>query len=95
MKKNFQYILAIILLIIALGFGVTLGAIAWIIQETPDITNYKGSQETTRIYSAEGELLSRLYTEDRIYVPLNRIPDDLKKAIIAIEDTNFLQPPRY
>ncbi|MFW6381106.1 MAG: penicillin-binding protein 1A [Bacillota bacterium] len=84
-----QYIIAAIILIIALTFGITLGAVTWIIRDTPDITNYKGSIEATMIYGAEGEPLTRLYKENRIYVPLERIPSKLKNAVIAIEDKNF------
>ena len=89
MARKYQYIIAVILLFLALGFGITLGALAWIFQETPDISNYQGAQETTLIYSAEGELIQRFFTEDRIYVPLDRIPSNLTKAVIASEDTNF------
>ncbi|MFW6278981.1 MAG: penicillin-binding protein 1A [Bacillota bacterium] len=89
MKRKYQYTLAVILLILSLGFGIFIGAITYIVQETPDISNYKGAQETTRIYSADGDILSRFFTEDRVYVPLKRIPADLTKAVVAIEDTNF------
>jgi len=88
-KNKKRYIISIIILIIALAFGISLGAITWIIKDTPDIANYKGSYEATLIYSADGQLLTKLFKENRIYVPLERIPEDLKKAIIAIEDTNF------
>ncbi len=88
-KIKKRYIISFIILIIALVFGISLGIVTWIIKDTPDISNYQGSNETTLIYSADGELLTRLFKENRIYVPLERIPDDLKNAIIAIEDTNF------
>ncbi len=89
LKIKKRYIISIIILLIALIFGVSLGAVTWIIKDTPDITNYKGSYEATLIYSADGQLLTKLFKENRIYVPLERIPEDLKKAIVAIEDTNF------
>ena len=88
-RNKKQYIISVIILIIALGFGITVGAIAWIIKDTPDISNYKGSSESTRIYSADGQLLTKLFKENRIYVPLERIPKELKSAVIAIEDTSF------
>ncbi len=88
-KNRRQLIISAILLIIALGFGVSIGAIAWIIQDTPDITNYKGTSEATFIYSADGQLITKLFQENRIYVPLDRIPKELQTAIVAIEDTNF------
>jgi len=90
MKKRTKGILiTALLLIFALGAGTILGALTWIIQDTPDISDYKGSSEATLIYSSDGELLTKLFKENRVYVPLERIPQNLKNAIIAIEDTNF------
>src|SRR6056297_2190452 len=90
MKKKTKAIFLITFLIIfALGTGAMLGAVTWIIQDTPDITNYKGSSEATMIYDANGELLTKLFKENRVYVPLERIPENLKNAIVAIEDTKF------
>jgi penicillin-binding protein 1A len=90
MKKRTKAIFLIsFLLIFALGTGAILGAVTWIIQGTPDITDYKGSSEATLIYDADGELLTKLFKENRVYVPLERMPEDLKNAIVAIEDTKF------
>ncbi len=90
MKKRTKAIFLIsFLLIFALGTGAILGAVTWIIQDTPDITDYKGSSEATLIYDADGELLTKLFKENRVYVPLERIPENLKNAIVAIEDTKF------
>ncbi|MEC9490842.1 MAG: PBP1A family penicillin-binding protein [Halanaerobiales bacterium] len=90
MKKRTKAIFLIsFLLIFALGTGAILGAVTWIIQDTPDITGYKGSSEATLIYDADGELLTKLFKENRVYVPLNKIPEHLKNAIVAIEDTKF------
>ncbi|MFW6030941.1 MAG: transglycosylase domain-containing protein, partial [Halanaerobiales bacterium] len=84
-----QYIIAFIILFIALIFGISLGALSWVIQSTPDISDYKGSSEASLIYSADGELLTKLFSENRIYVPIDRIPSDLKNAIVATEDKSF------
>jgi len=88
-KKKGRYIIVALILIISLGVGVFVGAITWIIKDTPDISNYKGSSETTIIYSADGDLLTKLYRENRIYVSIDKIPAHLKEAIVAIEDKNF------
>jgi 1A family penicillin-binding protein len=45
--------------------------------------------ETTRVYSADGKLLARLYLENRTVVPLSQIATDLADAVIAIEDERF------
>ncbi len=71
--------------------GLGVGTLTWILQETPDISSFGRwhASETTRIYAANGELLSSIYEENRIFVPLNQVPDNLKNAVIAIEDTRF------
>lgn len=90
MKKKTKAIFLIsFLLIFALSTGAILGAVTWIIQGTPDIRGYKGSSEATLIYDSNGDLLTKLFKENRVYVPLEKIPEDLKNAIIAIEDTKF------
>jgi len=43
----------------------------------------------TRIYSADGQVLKELYKQNRVNVPLDRIPTDLKNAVIALEDRRF------
>jgi len=45
----------------------------------------------TRIYSADQVLLAELYTENRVPVPLQVIPDYLKQGIIATEDRHFYE----
>jgi penicillin-binding protein 1A len=45
--------------------------------------------ETTRVYSADGKLLARLYLENRTVVPLSQIATDLADAVVAIEDERF------
>lgn len=88
-KKRRQLMFAAIILLVAVIFGVSIGALTWIIRSTPDITTYKGSSETTLIYSADGQLLTKLYQKNRVYVSLDRIPKELQNAIIAIEDNDF------
>lgn len=91
MRKKSQMILISILLIIGIGFGVAVGYLAWIIKTAPDITKlsqYKPSEAST-IYSTDGEVLNRLYIENRIYVPLAKIPMNLQNALVASEDQKF------
>mgnify|MGYP000863227731 FL=1 len=87
--KRKQLLMSSIILFIALFFGLAIGALTYIIKDTPDISAYKGASEATLIYSADGELLTRLYRQNRIVVPIERIPIHLQNAIIAIEDNNF------
>lgn len=60
----------------------------------PDVRSLRGyvPSETTHIYDINGKLLASLHDEEnREVVPLNKISPDLKRAVIAIEDSNFFQ----
>ena len=43
------------------------------------------------IYDRHGEVISYLYQENREYVPLEKMPQNLQKAVVAIEDKAFWQ----
>ncbi|MFP4017146.1 MAG: transglycosylase domain-containing protein [Halanaerobiales bacterium] len=89
MARRKQIIISSIILFIALFIGLAIGAVTWIIKDTPDISNYKGASEASILYSADGQLLTKLYNQNRIVVELDRIPTELQNAIVAIEDTSF------
>ncbi|MDE5111704.1 MAG: transglycosylase domain-containing protein, partial [Trichodesmium sp. St7_bin2_1] len=58
----------------------------------PDVRvlkNYTPS-ETTRIYDIKGRPLASIHDEaNREVIPINQISPDLKRAVLAIEDSNF------
>jgi penicillin-binding protein 1A len=46
--------------------------------------------QSTRIYDARGRLITTLHAEeDRVVIPIKRIPKDVQKAVVAIEDQRF------
>jgi len=57
----------------------------------PEIFTEKHSTQSTKIYDRTGQiLLYEIYGEEkRTVVPLERVPDHLKNAVIATEDANF------
>lgn len=46
---------------------------------------------TTQIYSKQGTLLAEVYDENRRYIPYSEIPDNVKDALIAVEDRRFYE----
>ncbi|MEJ2629340.1 MAG: transglycosylase domain-containing protein, partial [bacterium] len=46
-------------------------------------------QLVTKIYSSDDKIIDQLYRQNRIKVPIERIPNHLKQATMAIEDQNF------
>ncbi len=73
--------------------GATAGAFLALTKDLPQIValeSYKPSG-ITRIYSSDQVLLGELFAEKRDPVPLSRIPNDLKTALLATEDRRFYE----
>ncbi len=83
----------IFILLLSLFFGIAIGAAAYIIRDTPDISQLNfgdwRSPEATFIYNRDEELVHRLFQENRQYVPLGQVPIELQQAVIATEDRRF------
>lgn len=84
-------LLGIVLLLGAVG-AVTAAALldSWLTDlPDPDKPGAFEVARSTRIYSADGKLLARLYLENREVIPISRISTDLIDAIVAVEDERF------
>lgn len=44
---------------------------------------------TTRLYAGDGQLLKEYAVEQRLFMPVGKIPDQVKQAFIAAEDKKF------
>lgn len=79
-------------ILILLGMSASLGAgIALFISLSsviPQINNVE-APEATIIYSSDRQILARMYRENRTNVPLKAIPENLRRATVAIEDKRF------
>ena len=80
------------LLIISLSTFVLVFYILW--KFSPDLPsydkllNYKPNL-SSRVYSSDGRLLKSFYVEERIFIPVDRIPELIKQAYISSEDKKF------
>ncbi|MBX5454126.1 MAG: penicillin-binding protein 1A [Acidobacteriia bacterium] len=63
--------------------------------DLPDFEGLKHYQPRlmSRVYAADGTLLTDLSTERRIFVPINAIPQQVKSAFVSAEDRNFWTHP--
>jgi penicillin-binding protein 1A len=80
-----------LLLFVLFIAGSVAGIVSAYSRNLPDISRMADYQpaRSTRIYARDGSLLATLYKENRIWVPVNKIPADVKDAFIANEDHNF------
>ncbi|HZL06067.1 MAG TPA: penicillin-binding protein, partial [Coriobacteriia bacterium] len=85
--------LVILLGVVLAIAGVASGAAlidSWV-TDLPDISDSSvfTLPQTTRVYSADGQLLANLYLENRQVVALDKISPYLLKAVVAVEDERF------
>lgn len=83
----------VILLTVAALVGIvggTLYSVWGIIPDDASIKNYTPS-EGTKIISSDGVVLARISEENREYIPITEIPENMQHAIVAIEDKRFYQ----
>ena len=57
-----------------------------------NILNYKPNL-SSRIYSSDGLLLKSFYLQERIFIPIDRIPSEIVNAFLSAEDKNFYNHP--
>jgi penicillin-binding protein 1A len=71
--------------------GAVAGMVAAYARNLPDISRMADYQpaSTTRIFARDGTQLASVYKENRVWVPIARIPAIVRDAFIANEDHNF------
>ncbi len=57
----------------------------------PDVRNleYWKPNQITKVYANDGSILTEFFIQRRQYVPIEKVPDHVKHAFIAIEDRSF------
>ncbi|WP_303863244.1 transglycosylase domain-containing protein [Alkalibaculum bacchi] len=88
MIKKLILVISIILIAIFVAFGCSYSPV--------DVQGYeyKPNQKTQYI-SSDGELIEEAYNQNRTYVKLQDMPQDLKDGIIAVEDSRFYSHKGY
>jgi penicillin-binding protein 1A len=81
----------IVLVILSIIIGASAGGYFAIEKGIPSIEELKQYQpETgTKIYADDDVLVGELKIEKGVFVPLNKIPEHMKNAAIAVEDSRF------
>lgn len=65
--------------------------VAWYATDLPsldEVTDYRPRQ-SLRVYTADGVEIAQFGSERRLFVPIGQMPQRLRDAVLAIEDTGF------
>jgi len=83
--------LAVIFFATLFAAGTVAGVVYSYSRNLPDINRMADFQpsKSTRVFARDGELLATLYTQNRIWVPIDKIPKLVSNAFVANEDHNF------
>jgi penicillin-binding protein 1A len=83
--------LTVLFLLVLFAAGTVAGVVYSYSRNLPDINKMADfqPQRTTRVYARDGELLATLYNQNRIWVPIAKIPQRVRNAFVANEDHNF------
>jgi penicillin-binding protein 1A len=90
-SKVLRGLLVFLLLVVLFVAGTIAGIVAAYARNLPDISRMADYQpaSSTRIFARDGTLLASVYKENRVWVPISRVPPIVREAFIANEDHNF------
>lgn len=93
----FNAVLVCALSLAVIGACAGVGLFKGVIETAPDISNIDVSPTgfSTTVYDKEGNTLTKLVAADsnRIYITIDKIPEDFQHAFVAIEDERFYTHP--
>lgn len=89
----FTYLIIFLFLLFVSLIGSVAGILISYSKMLPDIDSLSETKpsETTIIYDKDGNVIGKLFIENRTLVPLAEIPENLQLAIIAVEDAKFYE----
>ncbi len=90
-RRIFRAVLVTLFLLVLFCAGLVAGLVASYSRNLPDISRMTDYQpaSATRIFARDGTLLASVYKENRVWVPIARIPHVVREAFVANEDHNF------
>lgn len=83
-SKIFWPTVAVLVIVMITGFVYTILSLP----NTRDLDNLQFAQ-ATEVYDIHGKLVSKLFEENRVVVPLSRISPYVQEAVVANEDSRF------
>ncbi|MBN1558965.1 PBP1A family penicillin-binding protein [candidate division KSB1 bacterium] len=77
--------------LLVVGLSITVAGIWYLSRGMPSFEQLENftPELATKVYSADGKLISEFFTQRRFYTPLSEIPTNMKEAVLAVEDHQF------
>lgn len=78
----------VMFLLVAAGVFIYIGDLSKEIPDYEVLASYE-PPVTTRIHSADGQLMGEFARQRRLFIPIQAVPDRVKAAFLSAEDKNF------
>lgn len=89
---NFKLLFLSLLVVFVLSSFLLVGFMVLILVQNYEIDESKlAMREATMIYDRHGNEISKLYIENRRYIPIDELPQQVVDAFVAIEDQRFFE----
>ena len=94
MRKILKFLKIFSILTIFLSFFFVVLALSVLWKYSPELPSYEELKNynpslTTRVFTSDGLLLDKYFIEERLFVPIDRIPITLINAFLSAEDKKF------
>ena len=94
MRKILKFLKIFSILTIFLSFFFVVLALFILWKYSPELPSYEELKNynpslTTRVFTSDGLLLDKYFIEERLFVPIDRIPITLINAFLSAEDKKF------
>ena len=92
LKNKYRNLFLAIVVFGIMAFGAGLGFLTATVQTAPGLKGEIRPVASSQIYDIHGNLITNVHSvENRVLVPMHKIPKDLQNAFIAAEDVRFYQ----
>lgn len=88
---NFKQIFLRSLIVVFMGMILVFSSILFLSKDLPSLEQLENYDPdlVTRIFSADGKVLNELFVQKRVFIELDKIPEQMQNAIVASEDRRF------
>jgi penicillin-binding protein 1A len=90
-QGKWKIILNVLIVVIIVLLGISIAGIKWFARDLPSMARLEMIEPAlkTRILAADSTIIKEFYIQNRILLPLEKIPLELQRAFLAIEDRRF------
>jgi penicillin-binding protein 1A len=91
LKGKWKVVFHTVLVLVVIFTGISIAALKWFSRDLPSMARLEMIEPAlkTRILAADSTVIKEFYIQNRILLTLEKIPEEMQRAFLAIEDRRF------